>query len=50
MPSATITREPTTQPSDHDHELSEAAQGAFEWLARTARWQRRLDQLRAESA
>ena len=51
MPSAILTRsEATPQLTGPDHDLSEEAQHALEWLARTARWQRRLDQLRGDSA
>jgi hypothetical protein len=51
MPSTTLTRsEPVPQTPDGDHDLSDDALRAFDWLARTALWQRRLDQLRGDAA
>ena len=50
MPSATLTRnDPLPQLTESDHPLGEDAQRALDWLARTARWQRRLDELRNDS-
>ena len=49
MPSPTLTRtEPTPSLSDVDHDLGGEARQALAWLTRTARWQQRLDQLRAD--
>ena len=51
MNSSTITRsEPTPNLSDRDRDPDGEAQHALEWLARATRWERRLDQLRGDTA